>query len=218
MPVTETRRYIPVLEIGEPGKYQISQDPNEEYYRGGMRKSWPDGYYVPGDPFILPTRLIDYLNATFPDLQRMSFKPSMFMEGAISPVKLDYAPAKIDCNKWEGDGGDLKLDGHITRFSGGGKLRDKHQERDDFNFRLEDKGSLKIVRNELQFTQSQRRNGVFYVTNFGRRATEQVTGSMVGFVEISGDKYGELMACALDFTRNFLREQNYSIWRRPQGS
>ncbi|MBI2595806.1 hypothetical protein HYW46_03700 [Candidatus Daviesbacteria bacterium] len=201
-------KHTRVQEIGLEGRYQISTDPDE-----GQIYKWPNEYFIPGDPFALPTKLIEHLAVAFPDTKRLQFKPAHFSDGCLKAAELDYKPGMMDLTKWGGgDSGYLDLDGHVTLFELG-KSSDKYDS--SFRIKMQDCGNLKIVKNSFEFTQSQRRDGKLSTITFGQRGSEEFLGRMIGYIEISGKKPGELVASSLEFIREFTKEHCYPIWRKP---
>lgn len=217
MSVTVETRQTQVEQIDGEGKYQISKDPNEHYGYGSRHLNWSEDYQITGDPFALPSKLVDHLNAFFPDMQRVTFRPAQFRDGSLSAAELDYIPGPIVYSYYGEDSDYFDFDGHIFYFGCKVEREGKHT-KDNFYLNIQDKGSLRVVKNKLEFVQSHNRNSTLSISTFGRAAFQNYPGSMAGFIETHGDKPGELIASGLEFINRFVAEQGYPLWRKYQES
>lgn len=209
MPVAETR----VNRIDQ-GYHVICQAANNDYDYFGYR-SWPKSYAITGDPRELPYRVLEQLKTDFSGLRRVVFEEARFREGSVSAVKLDYEEGFFEESPFGGIGGLLDLDGHIFRVGFGHDYRssDRGEFTDDIHLSIEDRGSLKIVNNKLEHAPTPR-DGKLSVSAWGNRAEQSYGGRMVGFVDYSGAKPGELVAASLEVVRQVVKEKDYPLWKK----
>ena len=213
MSTLETRQHVQVTQINGEGRYQICEDPNDIDRSGYYFSNLRGNYSITGDPFALPTKLIEHLNSTFPEMQKVIFKPGSFFEGSMSAVELNYIDFKIEHDLYSGSGGYLNFDGHVCWLACSRERKSKHVQSDRFSISIEDRGSLRVVKNRLEFAETIR-DGNLHVFTSGNTAFGKYRGRMTGSIDISGNRPGELIAASIEFTRQFVKEQDYPIWKK----